>query len=657
MTIDELERRLRLPAPDEPTVLPALLLPIQVGTARPAERRVDLRAGRRRTSMPVLVLGTALLLVGALVGALLSGALRLEQLRDALPIPGRYAGHGFTFDYPDDWIRLTPHDPFGSSGANVVFIAGNRAVDGCEADGEAVARHTPAPEVVTQDGSIDAGSQEGVIYHLEDRIYRCLTERPLQPGEVRLVVSEDRPQAIGVGPVGDFRGDFLAPNAELAGPVLVSDATGFTERIGDMPARLIVRDASVVPDAEQLRTWLVAKPRSADTLWWIQAVLRGPDLPQLEAQVDEIVRSLRFDDLPAPLDVAERDVALAAAVDSIDRQMRAWPGRRFLACLPRAAGSRTTTIDDGPRGRLAAPLDVTCTTTVSAPDLRVWQADLEVAWAATEDHAAGRWARQILFDAEGTVHRETDITPGTGDPLAFPGDPSEVEGVTEVATFAPGDLVRSIGAGAGTALYDLEARDAPPEPHLFPEPGALLVIVSGPETYDGRPFYLADTGGEFGWVGADARGVPVLAPATVRCPASLTVTDLMYLSGPERLACAPGELTLGPVRLDDRTDVDPGWSEVDATPAWLAAEPGRVLQAADDAGLDRGLPVALSPDLDEALPDGPIEVRGHFDDPAAASCRVTFPEDWQLEAAPTEAQVRRCRERFVITSIKLVEVP
>ena len=33
MTFDEIERRLRLPAPDEPAVLPALLLPIQVGTA------------------------------------------------------------------------------------------------------------------------------------------------------------------------------------------------------------------------------------------------------------------------------------------------------------------------------------------------------------------------------------------------------------------------------------------------------------------------------------------------------------------------------------------------------------------------------------------------------------------------------------------------
>src|SRR6186997_2245267 len=107
MTFDEIERRLRLPAPDEPSVLPALLLPIQVGTSRLAERRVDLRVGRRRWSTPLAVLGTALLLVGALVGALLTGALRLEQLRDAMPVPGLYTGQGLTLDYPDDWTRLT----------------------------------------------------------------------------------------------------------------------------------------------------------------------------------------------------------------------------------------------------------------------------------------------------------------------------------------------------------------------------------------------------------------------------------------------------------------------------------------------------------------------------------------------------------------------
>ena len=147
----------------------------------------------------------------------------------------------------------------------------------------------------------------------------------------------------------------------------------------------------------------------------------------------------------------------STAIDHTDRSMRQYPGRQFLACLPRTPGSVTATIEDGPRGRLTEPLEVTCTTTVTESDLRVWQADLEIAWPATDDHPAGRWARQLLFDGEGTVQTETDIAPGTGEALAFPGDPSTIDPPSEVATFAPGDLVRSIGPGAGTAFNDMDA--------------------------------------------------------------------------------------------------------------------------------------------------------------------------------------------------------
>ena len=392
------------------------------------------------------------------------------------------------------------------------------------------------------------GNQQGVVPNLEDRIYACLIEQPLEPGEVRLVVSRDRPQAIGVGPIGDFAGSWLAPNPEIGAPVLVNEEMGFTETVGEMPARLIVRDRSLVPGADQLRTWIVAMPQSADMLWWIQAVMRGPDLPALEAEVDGIVRSLRFDELPAPLDEAGRDAAVAIAIDSVDKEMRQYPGRRFLSCIPRKPGSVAATIEDGPRGLLIAPLDVTCTTTVTTNDLRVWQADIEVAWPATGGHEAGRWARQLLFDATGAIQGWTDVAPGTGEAMDFPGDPSVTDVPTEVATFAPGDLVRSIGAGSGASFYDVDTTLLPPEPWLSIGPGGLAVIVSGPEVFDGRDFYVADGGMELGWVGAEAKGAPVLAHAEPVCPTPADATELVYVSALERRLCATGEVTLGPVQ-------------------------------------------------------------------------------------------------------------
>ena len=211
MTTDEIERRLRLPAPDEPAHLPALYLPVQVGTTALTDREVGLRLGRQRRTVPVVLLGAVLLLVAALVGAVLTGALRLDLLRDAIPVPGQFAGRGITLDYPDDWTPLTPHDPLGSGGSSVALIVGNRRVDGCEPDSEAVSRHSPAPQPTASDGVVNMGFQQGVITDVEDRIYACLLDRPLGAGEVRVVVSRDRPQAVGVGPIGDFVGGWLTP--------------------------------------------------------------------------------------------------------------------------------------------------------------------------------------------------------------------------------------------------------------------------------------------------------------------------------------------------------------------------------------------------------------------------------------------------------------
>jgi hypothetical protein len=656
MTIDDIERRLRLAAPDEPAVLPALLLPVQIGTAPVTERSVDLQLGRRRRPVSLVLLGTVLLLVAGLVGAVVSGAIRLEQLRDAMPIPGLYTGRGISLDYPDDWTRLTPPDPTGSSGAWVATIIGNREVDGCAPDSAAVAGNSPPPQPQPSGGVVDMGNQQGVVPFVEDRIYACLIEQPLQPGEVRLVVSRDRPQAIGVGPIGDFEGSWLPANPDIGTPIVVSAETGFTETVGEMPAQLIVRDRSLVPGADQLRTWVVAMPRSPDMLWWIQAVIRGPDVPALEAEVDGIVRSLRFDELPPPLDPAGRDAAAAIAIDSVDRSMRQFPGRRFLSCLPRTPGSIAATIEDGPRGRLIEPLDVTCTTTVTANDLRVWQADIEVEWPATGGHEAGRWARQILFDADGAIQMETDVAPGTGDALGFPGDPSMTDLPTEVATFVPGELVRSIGAGTITSFYDVDTTLLPPEPWLSIEPGALAVIVSGPEVYDGRDFYVADSGTEIGWVGAEAKGRPLLAHAEPTCLPPADATDLVYVSALERRRCANGEVTLGPVQAG-RVEADPSSEVVEGEPAWLAAEPRWALFGDGVEGLDPGLPVALAPALETLPTEGWILVHGHFDDPAAATCRIVQPEAWGLAPLAPEVQTRRCQERFVVTSTEPTEGP
>jgi len=313
-------------------------------------------------------------------------------------------------------------------------------------------------------------------------------------------------------------------------------------------------------------------------------------------------------------------------------------------------------ITDGPQGRLVEPLEVTCTTTVEANDLRVWEGVIDVTWEAGDGHGAGRWARQILFDATGQVVMETDLAPGTGEALAFPGDPGSIAVPSAVPSFEPGDLVVSIGAGAGTAFYDVEDTLLPPEPRLFAETGALLVILSGPETYDDRDFYMADNGFEIGWIGAEARGEAVLVHAEPRCPPVIDVTELAYVSSLERRHCVSGEITLGPVQA--ALDLESAWDEVDAEPSWLADHPKwRMFGIGGADGIDVGLPVALAPGLTDLPTDGWLAVTGHFDDAASASCTVTYPEAWNPAAGSPDAEVRRCRERFVVTSATPTEAP
>ena len=99
---------------------------------------------------------------------------------------------------------------------------------------------------------------------------------------------------------------------------------------------------------------------------------------------------------------------------------------------------------------------------------------------------------------------------------------------------------------------------------------AIPAIVSGPETYDGRDFYMADNGFEVGWVGAEAKGEVVLAPAAPSCPPVIDVTELAYMTTLERHLCVSGQVSLAPVQAK-HLDLDPMWSQIEARPAWLAA--------------------------------------------------------------------------------------
>jgi hypothetical protein len=192
--------------------------------------------------------------------------------------------------------------------------------------------------------------------------------------------------------------------------------------------------------------------------------------------------------------------------------------------------------------------------------------------------------------------------------------------------------------------------------------GARLFIIGEPGERDGQRWYRIayvegpssgfdcnlSCGPSLGYVATPASGDdPWLEVLDVTCPASpLTTDQLLDLLPLERLHCyGRSELTVtGP--LDEFVNESSGTS----TPEWLADNPPRT------TGIG-SFSIHVAPDFDGELPDPGSMVRmvGHFEDPAAATCRVDYT---LLPDAPSTAHiVLGCRTRFVMTDVEVLAAP
>ena len=227
---------------------------------------------------------------------------------------------------------------------------------------------------------------------------------------------------------------------------------------------------------------------------------------------------------------------------------------------------------------------------------------------------------------------------------------------------SPGSLVEILNPGVtfyqthdrnGNALSDLSG-------------GERVWIVSGPKRAHGQDWYLVQWqptpiyDGIPGWMPATLDGHPTLHQADPRCPTSgMDVATLVGLIPAERLACFGSQpITLGPVILGPRTDAT---AEVGGSPDWLASTPSIAAYGRGGlGGVELPLLIRGDPTTAASLPLGTwLEVTGHFDDPAAASCQRSWIGDLgSTPIAETAAeQVLSCREQFVITAVRTVAAP
>jgi hypothetical protein len=193
----------------------------------------------------------------------------------------------------------------------------------------------------------------------------------------------------------------------------------------------------------------------------------------------------------------------------------------------------------------------------------------------------------------------------------------------------------------------------------------LLYVVDGPVAVDGYDWYLVKPfhadylphgdelviGPLIGWVAAGGRDGDVwIEPARIDCPA-LDLDGVRRLSPTARLACfGDQELELAG-EFNGCFVADPATT----APAWLnhtgcALVPQGYREGAvvpDPGGL------VMRMDGDVGMPHvirAPIVVTGHFDDPAAATCRL-IPGASVIDPRPPELVVLQCRTQFVATGV------
>jgi hypothetical protein len=103
-----------------------------------------------------------------------------------------------------------------------------------------------------------------------------------------------------------------------------------------------------------------------------------------------------------------------------------------------------------------------------------------------------------------------------------------------------------------------------------------------------------------------------------------------------------------------------GGQEGNPQPAWLINSSLNALYLApDDSNNGWQTTAVLAPDLtmDPAWNDAWIEVTGHLDDPAAATCHIEPTIDMIPWWSGQQSIIAQCRQTFVVTAVNLVSAP
>jgi hypothetical protein len=151
--------------------------------------------------------------------------------------------------------------------------------------------------------------------------------------------------------------------------------------------------------ADQSLVWTLTSPSTVDNSIRIQALVRGPDLGGITGQLRTLIASIRYDPPVArlPTSAAERDTAIAKALDALAATSAAW------RCFPAHIGSAVGMISEFPGGpALAAPHRATCRTAVEPTALQLWRATFTLKLDQPDPVVGAEFAAQVWIAPDGT---------------------------------------------------------------------------------------------------------------------------------------------------------------------------------------------------------------------------------------------------------------
>jgi len=182
-----------------------------------------------------------------------------------------------------------------------------------------------------------------------------------------------------------------------------ADATPLA--IGGLPA-YVEQTAPLDPavGADASLTWTLSRPGFVDNFYTLTALMRGPHLAPIEAQLQALVASVRYDPPVVPLPVASGapEAALAKALATLVKDSPTW------ACFPAHVGAAQMDISGFPSGpTFAVPHHALCTTEIEPTALQLWRATFTIQLAESDPAAGSHWVIQVWLQPDGTPGETT----------------------------------------------------------------------------------------------------------------------------------------------------------------------------------------------------------------------------------------------------------